>query len=63
MHQEEECLEAEEIRKEIEVEFSLDVRNEHFDESEEIEKQLKHDDREEESEYETEELSCRTFDG
>ena len=37
MNQEKECLEAEETRKEIDEEFSLDTRDECFDESEEEE--------------------------
>ena len=47
MHQEEWCLEVEDIRKDIDDEFALYVRNEYFDEREEIEKELEHNEREE----------------
>ena len=45
MHREGECLEVDEIRKEIDDEFSLDIRNECFHESAEIEKELENDER------------------
>ena len=48
-------------KKKIDEEFALDIINQGFDESEEIEKELEHDEREEESEYETEDLFCRMF--
>ena len=63
MHQEEQCLESEETRKDINDEFALDMRNEYFDDSEEIEKWLECDETEEESQHETEDSFCRTFDG
>ena len=41
--QKEEHLETEDIRKEIDDEFSLDIINEYFERGEEIEKILDHD--------------------
>ena len=38
LHEEEEYLEVVDIRKDIDEEFLLDIRNEYFNESKEIEK-------------------------
>ena len=54
MWKEEDDLEEEEIRKYIDDEFALDVRNKNFDESEAIEKEEEHDERAEELECENE---------
>ena len=49
MNQEEECLEAEDIRKEVDRAFSLDIRDECLAESEE---DSESEERKDESEYE-----------
>ena len=60
VYQDEADFEVEDIRNYI-YEFELDMINEHFNEREEIVKE--HDEIEEESEYETEDLLQRMFDG
>ena len=61
MNQQEEHLEVENMRKEIDNEFALDVRNEYFDKSEKEESE--YDERKEESEYEEEGMLCIMFSG
>ena len=56
MHKKEEHLEEEEIRKQIYVEFTLEIRYGCFDESEVIEKEVEYDEREEKLKCETEHL-------
>ena len=63
LHEDEECLEVVDTRKGIDEEFVLDIRNDHFNGSEEIEKEPRHDKIAEEIECETEDLLCRIFDG
>ena len=59
MHQEEEYLEVEEMKKEIDKEFALDIRDEHFDESKEEESC--HEESAKASEYEEKETLRRIF--
>ena len=56
MNQEEE-LEVEDTRKEIDDGFEFDIRHEHLDESGEEESE--HEESEEESEHEEEDIVCR----
>ena len=61
MNQEEEHLEVDDMRKEIDEEFELYTRCECLDESGEEESE--YEESEEESEYEEEGMLCRIFDG